>query len=327
MSTYLHNFSHLRPDYEFNQEDGLRWLAKAHQIPYEKVERVACSKEHIEKRGYSVPEILQESEDLFGKGFGARNRFFEKKALEIFEKFYEDETEPYDLIHVTCTGYVSPSPAQRVVASKGWKSRVMHAYHMGCFASVPAIRMARGFASERVDIVHTEICSLHFNPHLHDDDQLVSQSLFADGFIKYSVSNQKKGFQLLQIEEQILPDTADQMTWKCEDWGLRMTLSREVPYHLHKVIKSFVERFETPDYFAIHPGGPKIIDRIQRKLQLSDDQVRHSRKILRQYGNMSSGTLPHIFEEMEMDLKSGDRVLGLAFGPGLMIVGVLLEKV
>lgn len=324
MSRFVHSFSHLRPSFEMNQVDGLQWLARAHQIPIERVERVACTSQ-IETRGYSIPEILTDADTIAKRGFGERNRLFEKVAYSIFEQFYEKAEEPDEMIHVTCTGYISPSPGQRVIAQKGWNSAILHIYHMGCFGAVPAMRIANQLRGS-TDIVHTEICSLHFHPGLSDDEQLVAQSLFADGFIKYRVDDQKQGFRILKVEEHILPNTADQMSWGCEDWGLRMTLSKSVPYHLQKVIRSFVERFGTADYFAIHPGGPKILEGIQRQLQLEDEQIWHSKEVLRRFGNMSSATVPHILEMMERDLQKGDRVLGLAFGPGLMIVGILLEK-
>jgi len=357
MTSYIHDFCHLRPPFQFSQDKGLKWLVDAHvhaekkgnpellvlefrQKLQERVDRVACKMEHIQSRGYSIPDITHdewEGMGFFGdaaaphgSGFGIRNRLFQKKASTIFEEFYGDRGAPEDLIHVTCTGYFSPSPGQKMVAKKGWKTRVTHAYHMGCFAAIPAMRIAQGFLAagrKSVDVVHTEMCSLHFNPALHDDDQLVSQSLFADGFIRYQMSHEPCGFRLLAVQEELLPDTADQMTWGCEDWGLKMTLAREVPYYFQKIVSSFVEKLGKADYFAIHPGGPKIIDRLQKKLELSDIQVLHSREVLRQYGNMSSATLPHILELMDKDLRKGERVIGLAFGPGLTIVGILLEKV
>ena len=64
-----------------------------------------------------------------------------------------------------------------------------HAYHMGCYAAMPALRIAAGFVatgSRRVDSSHTELCSLHLDPTDHRLEQLVVQSLFADGLIRYS---------------------------------------------------------------------------------------------------------------------------------------------
>ena len=62
---------------------------------------------------------------------------------------------------------------------------------MGCYAAVPAVRIAAGLVATRlrarVDIVHTELCSLHLDPADHRIEQLVVQSLFADGLIRYSL--------------------------------------------------------------------------------------------------------------------------------------------
>jgi predicted naringenin-chalcone synthase len=83
---------------------------------------------------------------------------------------------------------------------------------MGCYAAIPSIRMAKGLllsdsAKKRADIVHTEMCTLHVNPALHRLDALVSQSLFADGFIKYSMVAEapKSGFQVISHREEIIP--------------------------------------------------------------------------------------------------------------------------
>ena len=104
-----------------------------------------------------------------------------------------------------------PSAAQRLVAAKGWgaATRVTHAYHMGCYAAFPALRMAAGFLSapdslrasglKRVDVVHTEMCSLHMNPLHHAAEQLVVQSLFADGVhppIRYATPTSTRGAPL-----------------------------------------------------------------------------------------------------------------------------------
>src|SRR5262249_30870614 len=153
------------------------------------------------------------------------------------------DSPPDDLIHVTCTGYASPSGAQKLVAARGWgeTTTVTHAYHMGCYGSIPALRMARGFNAVkggRVDIVHTEICSLHVNPSLHNAGQLVTHSLFADGFIKYSSARNAEGpsLKVLALQEEILPDTAQMMTWKAMNWSFEMALSKEIPVQITRAL-------------------------------------------------------------------------------------------
>jgi predicted naringenin-chalcone synthase len=269
---------------------------------------------------------------------------FAERVAAYFEQAYESEQPPDDLIHVTCTGYVSPSGAQQLVARKGWGAytRVTHAYHMGCYAALPAVRMAAGFTAigaRRVDIVHTELCSLHLDPADHRVEQLVVQSLFADGLIRYSMlPDSGPGLHLVTSYEVVLPGSDESMAWRVGDHGMQMTLARDVPDRIAKALREFVlELFRRggmhlghmkTSLFAVHPGGPKIIDRVRDVLELDDEQVAASRGVLRDFGNMSSATLPHIWMRMlaDPDIPRGTLIPSLAFGPGLTVCGALLEK-
>jgi predicted naringenin-chalcone synthase len=216
---------------------------------------------------------------------------------------------------------------------------------MGCYAALPAIRMAEGFVAaekQRVDIVHTEMCGLHMDSHDNSPEQLVVQSLFADGHVKYSVlpaGSAGVGFKVLKICEQIIPETQADMSWITASWGMKMTLSREVPAKISSNIRGFIEKIiEGSGYklneilkeaiFAVHPGGPKIIDLVREVLEITDEQVGHSRAVLLNRGNMSSATLPHVWQKiLEQNPSSGKIILSLAFGPGLTLFGALFEVV
>ena len=165
--------------------------------------------------------------------------------------------------------------------------------------------------------------------------------LFADGHVKYSLApagSLKRGFRLLDVCEQIIPDSASDMTWDLDHWGFRMGLSREVPQKIGAEIRSFVQRLAAQcgcelgnllreAQFAIHPGGPKIIDSVQELLELRDAQTAQAKKVLLTRGNMSSATLPHVWMAMEADgLEPGTKVVSLAFGPGLTIFGAIFES-
>jgi predicted naringenin-chalcone synthase len=227
----------------------------------------------------------------------------------------------------------------------GEQTLVTHAYHMGCYAAIPAIRMGIGFSAlshAQVDIVHTEICSLHLHPLKHSTEQLIVQSLFADGFIKYSLSQQPQSeehLMILGVHEEILPSSTGSMTWNCGDHGYEMTLSKDVPVRIARALDGYLERLcllagvdkeqaRREAVFAIHPGGPKILQQVQGNLGLESDQISHSVETLRDYGNMSSATLPHIWNKMGKDprIKKGQLIVSMAFGPGLNIAGAILEK-
>jgi predicted naringenin-chalcone synthase len=289
-----------------------------------------------------------------GSGILERTQFFARVARQRLETFYPDSTSrPDHLVHVSCTGYISPSAAQSLVNTRGWsgKTAVTHAYHMGCYASIPAVRIAAGHLAlsrkptERVDIVHTELCSLHLDSQEHSPEQAVVQSLFGDGHVRYSLTpsdgpRPHKGFELFGIHEYIVPGTESSMSWQTADWGMKMTLSRDVPRLVGGSIEGFIRDLLEPSglsleeaadaaVFAVHPGGPKIIDFVQDKLKLQDAQVRQSRDVLRKYGNMSSATLPHVWKEILEDesVPAGKPIISLAFGPGLTVFGLLMRKV
>ncbi|MEO8903464.1 MAG: 3-oxoacyl-[acyl-carrier-protein] synthase III C-terminal domain-containing protein [Polyangiaceae bacterium] len=379
----LGGFSIRRPRYEITQARSLEWLSDVHaeaQNTLESlnasdralfatrmrklIERCACGPAQVGSRGHVTADLGSsefEHSQLFdvtrhphGLGTAARSQLFAEIVNEYFDAEFEPETRaPSELIHVTCTGYVSPSGAQRLVASRGWGDRthVTHAYHMGCYAAFPAIRMAAGQLSvpntfsragsePRVDIVHTELCTLHLDPSQHSAEQCVVQSLFADGFVRYSLrsTDAGPGLEVLALSEQILPDTAQSMSWATGDFGMRMTLARDVPDHIASALRPFVSALLEKAglglaalrdcVVAVHPGGPKIIDRVREVLEVREAQVAASRAVLFDYGNMSSATLPHVWQRLLEDpqVSVGTPILSLAFGPGLTVCGGLFRK-
>ncbi len=127
-----------------------------------RMRRYAVGPEWIERRQFNAfpsseaglgsaggrPELPPGFEAISAEPAGppleVRMRRYDELALEVFRRLYARTTEaPDDLIHVTCSGYSSPSPAQRLLVEKGWySSRALHSYHMGCYGAFPAIRSA-----------------------------------------------------------------------------------------------------------------------------------------------------------------------------------------
>lgn len=368
-SCAITDFRRIRPRYEKNQREILDWILAAHIKAEEKqgrmtdveikerLDRAACKPGSIHKRGHEIADFchlnwdemliyrLNESPD--GVGIGKRQEVHAEVVDRVFEQFFSNvDVAPDDVIHVTCTGYSSPSAAQKIISKQGWQAltEVTHLYHMGCYASISALRIASGFGFQgrKTHVVHTELCALHKNPSCHDVDQFVVQSLFADGFIKYTICQEKElaepHFKILALYEEIIPCSIDLMSWQISNWGFKFSLSKEIPVFITRALKEYLERLckkagldcnevVKNARFAIHPGGPKIVDYAQRVLSLREDQLLESRSVLQQCGNMSSATLPHIWEEMlNGDVKSGDWVVSLAFGPGLTIAGAIFQK-
>jgi predicted naringenin-chalcone synthase len=371
----LARFASTRPLYSVRQTDSFAWLARAHAQAEAGVaglgdrerdafaskiarllDRVACPPHKLATRGSMIGDVLRpdwshnEVYDLLRHPHGAPTSVRTQLYGDFVDRYFADaypadEQPPDDLVHVTCTGYTSPSGAQKLVAARGWgaRTRVTHAYHMGCYAALPALRIAAGFiasAARRVDIVHTELCTLHLDPTDHRLEQLVVHSLFGDGLIRYSMLAEDGGPGLAPISacEVILADSAHAMAWLPGDHGMQMTLARDVPDRIAAAVRDLVMALYQragrdlaamrDTVFAVHPGGPKILDQVGRALELSDEQLATSRAVLRDHGNMSSATLPHIWMRMLDDpgIARGTLIASLAFGPGLTACGALLEK-
>ncbi len=297
------------------------------------------------------------TKDPRGADLRSRHESYGKVAGQAVTEMYQTvEQAPDDMIHVTCSGYLAPSPIERLAASRRWfNTTVTHSYHMGCYGAFPAIKMAHGYLSssqfaitpprQRVDIVHTELLSAHNNITDLRAENIITMSLFADGLIKYSLcpeqtlrSQGRSGLKILAANEHLLPDSEDEMTWIPGPHHFAMTLTPMVPVVIKRHVEPFVrgllaqagidfDREKSKLACAIHPGGPRIVEHIQEVLGLRDDQVAISLGVFRGNGNMSSATVPHIFKEMLEMLDPGTRILSLAFGPGLTVTGLVLEKI
>jgi alkylresorcinol/alkylpyrone synthase len=303
------------------------------------------------------PEVYENIiENYHGVDLNSRLAIYEKLVLDVMEHWYDNADKlPDDIIHATCTGYLSPSPIQKLLSGKGWSDvTVTHSYQMGCYGAIPPLRMAVGFLSsnsilpkrkKRIDILHTEYSSLHFQAINSAPDQIVSMTLFGDGFIKYSIYLEdkehiaKEGLKVLAALDTIIPASLNEMTLIPGPYTFEMWLSKNVPLKIREEIVPFVtalcsqiglefNKIRGDLIFALHPGGPKIIEHIKEELGLSEKQIRFSKKILYEHGNMVSATLPYIWKEIIDDpsVPPGTKVVSIAFGPGITVAGFILEK-
>jgi alkylresorcinol/alkylpyrone synthase len=129
--------------------------------------------------------------------------------------------------------------------------------------------------------------------------------------------------------------TADHMTWDVTDLGFRMGLSRRVPDVLARHVRPVVDELLAAHDatiadvagWAVHPGGPRILDVVAEQLDLADDALDESHAVLAEHGNCSSATVLLVLEEVRRrrHLGPGSLVVSLAFGPGLTLYATLLR--
>ena len=112
-----------------------------------------------------------------------------------------------------------------------------------------------------------------------------------------------------------------------------MTLSQKVPGLIEKNLRPWMTSFLDKEGlaiqdvlgWAIHPGGPRILDACLTALSLSGEDVGPAREILSRHGNMSSATILFLLKRLLEEPETGP-VVALGFGPGLTIEAMLLSS-
>lgn len=259
-------------------------------------------------------------------------------GLEAARKGLDDGGhEAADITHLittSCTGQFLPGLDAALINGLGLSREVVRIplNFLGCAAGLKAMGMARQLVqaepSAKVLIVCIELCTLHLQASA-DREQLYAASFFGDGAsacIVGTAKSQTKGyFQLEDVRSVLLPDYAEEMVWEVGNHGFELVLSPNIPKRIGELIppqwNRWFEGEPLPRLWAIHPGGKGIIDVLQDSFHLSDRQTDPSRKVLRQYGNLSSATILFVFEELRRQLEErqalAEEGVSLAFGPGL----------
>jgi predicted naringenin-chalcone synthase len=161
--------------------------------------------------------------------------------------------------------------------------------------------------------------------------QMVAHALFSDAAAAVVLTAGGPGLEVLRVGSLTDPSTADHMTWDVTDLGFRMGLSPRVPDVLADHVAGFVADLLSAagltasdvDGWAVHPGGPHILDVVERELGLPPEGLAASRGVLAAHGNCSSSTVLLIVAELR---RLGRRpVVALAFGPGLTLYAAVLR--
>lgn len=307
-------------------------------------------------RRYSVlPNILDLSNSPFLSqkfvGLSERNAHYKKEAPLLAEKAAREAISNWkgnlsDITHVisvSCTGIITPG-IEFLLAKQlglGMNVSLLGINFMGCFGAIKAIKVASKIAKEnpknRILLVSTELCSLHYKSRT-DIEMMVIQSLFADGSAAIIMGADPKKeekilFEITDEKSAFIKDSENEMTWDASTEGFDMTLTARVPKliceHIEPFIKSFMgPSYEAEDYlWAIHPGGKAIVEAVEESLNLDRTLTTSSWNVLKAYGNLSSATFLYVLDDICKTYSGQKKAIGIGFGPGLCIESLLLNKV
>ncbi|PWK83676.1 putative naringenin-chalcone synthase [Lentzea atacamensis] len=251
-----------------------------------------------------------------------------------------EPAEVGQLTVVSCTGYAAPGLDVQLAASLDLAPDAQRLLvgHMGCYAALPALATVTDFVTAHrrpAVLLCLELTSLHVQPSTMDVEQIVSHALFGDAATALVVRPDEGSLQVVATSAVTDPASAGHMTWTVTDHGFRMTLSRQVPEVLGKHLRHAVERLladnglTVPEVrgWAVHPGGPRILDTVGHELGLPSRALEPSRHVLREHGNCSSATVVLVLDELlrSTALRPGDPVVAMAFGPGLTLYVTLFR--
>ena len=362
MPVFIHDIVSSVPEHSYPQ-DFIRDKMKSYMGDDRRTQAIihrVYSQSGIEKRHTVVKDFIDDGEKpLFFNGSkelgkpstGHRNEIYQKNAIELFRETAQKLIERNPDIHkdeithvitVSCTGFFAPGPEYEIVKHLKLKPTTQR-YHlgfMGCFAAFPAMKMAKAFCETDPDavvlIVCTELCSIHLQDK-EEVDNLISASVFADGSSGVLISAKEpanKGFEIMDFVSSLTDTGEKDMAWIIGDTGFDMTLSTYVPDIINNNLLPIIQplfdnygmKISDIDYWALHPGGRSIVDKIEQSLDLKEDQVLSSRHVLANYGNMSSATVLFVLQHLlQRDIPSDSNVMPMAFGPGLTIESGLLK--
>jgi predicted naringenin-chalcone synthase len=243
------------------------------------------------------------------------------------------------VLFITCTGFVAPGPDRDLALGLGLRTDVrrLQIGFQGCSAGIVGLRTAaeivRGDPNAVVLVVAVELASLHFQQPLSEAD-VRGHALFADGAGAAIVASRPPEggggagplVRLGESRTRLVADSAEDMSWEVGSTGFRMGLSSRVPDVLAAALPGFAAELgaESATHWVIHPGGPVILDRVASCLELPEDAVAISRRVLRRIGNVSSATVFFVFREL-LETASSGHGIAMAFGPGLTAEGLRFE--
>ena len=367
MPSYINAIGTAVPEHKIAQADIVRFMGRAHQMSETEKRRLMAlyRASGIQYRHSVLQDFGQnggfsffpDNKDLEPfPTIAARMQLYREYALPLslqavrhcLQGQEKDQAQKVThLIVVSCTGMYAPGIDIELVNELELSPHVQRTCinFMGCYAAFNALKAAdsiiRANADARVLMVCTELCTIHFQKE-KTEDNLLSNALFADGAAAVLLSGEaeadKPQMELEHFHCDLALEGRQEMAWKIGDFGFEMKLSSYVPDIISRGIgrltRELLEHLQTksadmrPAYYAIHPGGKRILEVIEEQLELSKEDNRFAYQVLQQYGNMSSPTVLFVLQKIFQELNTTDhdkRILSFAFGPGLTMESMLLK--
>lgn len=249
------------------------------------------------------------------------------------------------IVGVTSTGFLCPGLSALWMEELGMRDHVarLDVVGMGCNAGLNGLQPASNFCvmnpGKVALLVCAEICSAVY---VLDDSvgTAVVNSLFGDGVAAAvlradGAAGSPDGPTIMGFESTIIIEAIDAMRFDFDGRKYAFFLDPEIPYAIGRNVERPVERLlrrfdlnrRDIRHWVVHSGGRKVIDAIKYNLGLTDHDVRHTKSVLRDYGNLSSGSFLFSYRRLleEGTVAAGDLGVMITMGPGSTIETCLIR--
>jgi predicted naringenin-chalcone synthase len=370
MGSFISSIGTATPSHKYTQTDLVNFMLNAHGVVNgSEVKLKALYRATGIKYRYSVLEDYGKEADNFSfypknsnlepfPDTASRMGVYKEEALKLSldaAKNCLSGLDGYDtnkithVITVSCTGFYAPGLDIDLIHELKLNKNIHRTAinYMGCYAAISALRaadsMVRANSEASVLIVCVELCSLHFQKNDTLDNRLAN-ALFGDGAGAMLVEGNNNPSQIqlnpVAFYSDILPNGSEDMAWSIGNLGFEMKLSAYIPDVIKAGVKDLgkallakidpLADLSRIKYFAIHPGGKKILEAIEDEMGISKEDNRFAYHVLNNYGNMSSPTIVFVLNELSKHLTREDHdeyIFCMAFGPGLTLESSLLKVV
>jgi alkylresorcinol/alkylpyrone synthase len=295
--------------------------------------------------------------DQYGRlnGFGESNRAWTESALDLSEKTVSSlldkaGIQPADislLAFTTVTGLAVPSIEARLMNRMPFSQNLkrMPLYGLGCLGGAAGLARVfdylKGHPEEAAVLLSVELCSLTLQRDDLSIENVVSSGLFGDGAAAVLVVGsdhplaRKDLPEIIDTRSIFFPETEHIMGWEFRDTGLKVLLSADVAAVAEENLRLPIEAFlgerglQLADIktWISHPGGPKVLEAMEKGLTLPDGALKLSWESLAEVGNISSTSVLLILKDTleKSNPSPGSYGVLMAMGPAFCAEVVLLK--
>jgi len=248
---------------------------------------------------------------------------------------------------VTSTGYLTPGLSALLIRELGIPPHCgrLDVVGMGCNAGLNALRMTAGWSAAHPGELAVMVCAEACSAAYVFDSTLrtaVVNSLFGDGAAAVALvagedGQAPAGPRLLSFASHIITDAFDAMRYDWDDSQAKFSffLDPDIPYVVGANAELVIGRLLSGrglrrsdiGHWLVHSGGKKVIDAVMVNLGLTRHDLRHTTGVMRDYGNLSSGSFLFSYERLigEEAARPGDYGVLMTMGPGSTIETALVQ--